>query len=106
MKMTVFWDVAPYSLVKVYRRLPLAVFMMIIVLMMEAGSTSETSVNFYQTTLRNIPEDSHPALFVNAYKHGHSRAPWSNWSQPGLSRTNFRNVVVFITSKRWRKSKK
>jgi hypothetical protein len=29
------------------------------VLMMEAASTSETSVNFYQTTQRNIPEDSH-----------------------------------------------
>jgi hypothetical protein len=27
--------------------------------MMEAESTSETSVNFYQTTRRNIPEDSH-----------------------------------------------
>jgi hypothetical protein len=27
--------------------------------MMEAGSTSETSVNFYQTKRRNIPEDSH-----------------------------------------------
>jgi hypothetical protein len=26
---------------------------------MEAVSTSETSVNFYQTTWRNIPEDSH-----------------------------------------------
>jgi hypothetical protein len=30
-----------------------------IVLMMEAASTSETSVNFYQTTRRNNPEDSH-----------------------------------------------
>jgi hypothetical protein len=29
-----------------------------IALMMEAG-TSETSANFYQTTLRNIPGDSH-----------------------------------------------
>jgi hypothetical protein len=29
------------------------------VLAMEAISTSETSVNFYQTTRRNIPEDSH-----------------------------------------------
>jgi hypothetical protein len=29
-----------------------------IALMMEAVSTSETSVNFYQTILRNIPEDS------------------------------------------------
>jgi hypothetical protein len=29
-----------------------------IALMMEAASTSETSVNFYQTTRRNIPENS------------------------------------------------
>jgi hypothetical protein len=28
-------------------------------MMMEAASISETSVNFYQTTQRNIPEDSH-----------------------------------------------
>jgi hypothetical protein len=27
--------------------------------MMEAASTSETLVNFYQTMWRNIPEDSH-----------------------------------------------
>jgi hypothetical protein len=27
--------------------------------MMEAANTSETSVNFYQTTLLNNPEDSH-----------------------------------------------
>jgi hypothetical protein len=30
--------------------------------MMEATSTSETSVNFYQTIRRNIPEDSHLQL--------------------------------------------
>jgi hypothetical protein len=30
-----------------------------IALMMEAVSTSETSVNFYQTIQRNIPEDNH-----------------------------------------------
>jgi hypothetical protein len=30
-----------------------------IVLMMEAASTSETSVNLYRTTQRNNPEDSH-----------------------------------------------
>jgi hypothetical protein len=30
----------------------------IIALIMEAASTSETSVNFYQTTRRNNPEDS------------------------------------------------
>jgi hypothetical protein len=28
-------------------------------LTMEAACTSETSVNFYQTTRRSIPEDSH-----------------------------------------------
>jgi hypothetical protein len=31
----------------------------IIALMMEAASTSETSVNFYQTTWCNIRKDSH-----------------------------------------------
>jgi hypothetical protein len=31
----------------------------VIPLMMEAASTTETSVNFYQTTRRNIPEASH-----------------------------------------------
>jgi hypothetical protein len=31
----------------------------IIVVMMEAVSTSETSVSFYKTTRRNIPKDSH-----------------------------------------------
>jgi hypothetical protein len=35
---------------------------MLIALMMEAARTSETSVNFYQTTRRNNPEDSH--LFI------------------------------------------
>jgi hypothetical protein len=35
-----------------------------IALKMEAVSTSETSVNFYQTTRRNIPEDSHFRLAV------------------------------------------
>jgi hypothetical protein len=28
-------------------------------IMMAVASTSETSVNFYQTSRRNIPEDSH-----------------------------------------------
>jgi hypothetical protein len=42
--MTAFCDVAPCGLVA---------------LMMESASTSKTSVNFYQTTRRNIPEDIH-----------------------------------------------
>jgi hypothetical protein len=33
--------------------------MLTIALMMEAASISETSVNFYQTTQRYNPEDSH-----------------------------------------------
>jgi hypothetical protein len=45
MEMTVFWDVVPCSIA--------------IALMMEAASTSETSVNFYRTTRSNNPEDSH-----------------------------------------------
>jgi hypothetical protein len=55
MKMAVFWDVAPCSLVEVYRRL--RVVCDVIALMMEAASSSETSVNFYQTARRNNPED-------------------------------------------------
>jgi tRNA threonylcarbamoyladenosine modification (KEOPS) complex Pcc1 subunit len=35
--------------------------------MMEAVTTSETSVNFYETTRRNIPEDSH----LNCGRHLH-----------------------------------
>jgi hypothetical protein len=35
------------------------VFIRATALMMEAASTSEASVNYYQTTQRNIPEDSH-----------------------------------------------
>jgi hypothetical protein len=42
MKMVVFWVITPT-----------------IALMMEAASTSETLVNFYQTTRRYNPEDSH-----------------------------------------------
>jgi hypothetical protein len=36
--------------------------------MMEAASTSETSVNFYKTTWRIIPEDSHLHIKSNYCK--------------------------------------
>jgi hypothetical protein len=59
-KMTVFWDGSPCSLVEVYRCFRGACYdELLIALMMETASTSETSINFYQTTRRNIPEDSH-----------------------------------------------
>jgi hypothetical protein len=51
-KQSVFWDVAPLSLVE-YRH------GILIALIMEAVSSSETSVNFCHTARRNIPEDSH-----------------------------------------------
>jgi hypothetical protein len=50
MKMTVFWDVAPCSPVEVYRRLGGACCL---------RHQGDDSVNFYQTTRRNILEDSH-----------------------------------------------
>jgi hypothetical protein len=60
------WDVAPCGLVEINRRFSGAhcfhhqgdEWSALIALMMEAVSTSETSVDFYQTTKRNIPKDS------------------------------------------------
>jgi hypothetical protein len=63
--MAVFWDVAPCSLVEVYQRFrgPCCLHHQghesLIALIMEAASTSETLVNFCQTTRRYILEDSH-----------------------------------------------
>jgi hypothetical protein len=61
MKMAAFCIVAPCSLVDVSRRFRGACCLryQVIALMMEAAGTSETSVNFYQTTQRYNPEDSH-----------------------------------------------
>jgi hypothetical protein len=53
MNMTVFWDDALCSLLEIYRRVRS------IALMMDTVNTSETQANFYQTTRRNSPEDSH-----------------------------------------------
>jgi hypothetical protein len=61
-KMAVFWIVAPCSLVEVYHRFrgPCCLhYQGLITLMMEAPRTSEMLVNFYQTTQRYNPEDSH-----------------------------------------------
>jgi hypothetical protein len=61
MKMTVFWLLASSGLVEVYRRFgylqtPSSGHNAVIV---AAANTSETSVNFYQTTRRSNPEDGH-----------------------------------------------
>jgi hypothetical protein len=50
--------------------------MLYIVLMMEAGSTSETLVNFYETIGRNIPEDSHLQMKAIVYIHNVFRLRW------------------------------
>jgi hypothetical protein len=50
--MAVLWAAAPCSVVEIYRRF--RGFWA----MMEAVSTSKTSINFYQTMRRNISEDS------------------------------------------------
>jgi hypothetical protein len=50
--MTVFWNVAEVLAASIVRAI-------IIALMMEAARTSETLVNFYQTTRRNNPDDSY-----------------------------------------------
>jgi hypothetical protein len=55
--MTVFWDVAPCSLVEIDRRFTGAYCLHYEG--DEAVSTSETLINFYETTRCNIPEDSH-----------------------------------------------
>jgi hypothetical protein len=70
--MAVFWVVAPWSLVEVYRRLRGACCLhnqgseslFSFALIMAAVSTSETSVNFCHIIRRNISEDSHLHLLL------------------------------------------
>jgi hypothetical protein len=56
--MAVFWVAAPCSLVEVYQRFR-GHCCLHHALMMHVARTSETLVNFYQTTRRYNPEDSH-----------------------------------------------
>jgi hypothetical protein len=57
--MAVFCVAAPCSLVEVCRRFRGTIIRVIIAMMTEVASTSETSVNFYQITRRYNPEDGH-----------------------------------------------
>jgi hypothetical protein len=67
MRIAVFWAVAPCSLAEIDRSFRGGVS--IIALMLE-----ETSVNFFETTRHNFPEDSHIhgdsifLLYVSTYK--------------------------------------
>jgi hypothetical protein len=73
MNMAVFWVVVPCSLVEVYQRFRGPV---LITLMMKAARTSETLVNFYQTTQCYNPEDSHLHVLFNLTVE---RAPINQW---------------------------
>jgi hypothetical protein len=67
-------------------------------LMMEAASTSETSENFYQTTRRNNPQDSH--LYTRRLENlkSLSRSVFHNWKKQRkgqrLSREKYSNIFV------------
>jgi hypothetical protein len=63
MRMTVFRDVAPCSLVEIDRRFRGA-YCLHNHRPDEAVSTSETSANFYEITGSYIPEDSHPHTYI------------------------------------------
>jgi hypothetical protein len=69
MKMTVFWDVAPFSLVEIDLCFRGAVIVKAIALMMEAESTSETSASFYETKWRSIPDHLHTLRRENLTSH-------------------------------------
>jgi hypothetical protein len=58
----------PEQTIKYWLRFQVLTAASLIALMMEATSTSETSVNFYQTTRRNVAEDSrlNKILFANS----------------------------------------
>jgi hypothetical protein len=81
-KMAVFWVVEQCGLVEVYRRFKGALIIREMS-KIEAASTSETSVNVYETALRNNPEESHLHThslenlkyhFVNLYGGGTHRS--------------------------------
>jgi hypothetical protein len=57
--MAAFWDIVLCSLIEVDQlfRSAASVIRVHIALMMEAGSISETLLNFYETTWHTVPED-------------------------------------------------
>jgi hypothetical protein len=61
--------------------------------MMEAASTSETSANFYQTTWRNNPEDSH----LNTEDSSHVSQAFCT-KQPTHKSFYVTNVSFFVTA--------
>jgi hypothetical protein len=67
MKIVVFWVVAPCKSSHVSEVLAASTICVIIALMIEAAGTFETSVNFYQTTQHNNPENSQPSSLITMF---------------------------------------
>jgi hypothetical protein len=66
----------------------------LIALMMEAVRTYETSVNFYQTARRNIPEDDHVhiiSLHFNTYVLDNTRMDKSIYTRFDLRNSRLRD---------------
>jgi hypothetical protein len=89
MNMAVSWVVAPCSLVGVYQlfRGPCCLHHHI-ALIMEAARTSETLVNFYQTTRRYNPEDSH--------LHTHRRENLKSYAEKYIMRNSTLSAIYKI----------
>jgi hypothetical protein len=60
--------------------------------MMEAARTSETLVNFYQTTQRYNPEDSHRIIIPFSVVH-------MKFSYNSKIKQNWKNVLPFVLHK-------
>jgi hypothetical protein len=69
LKITFFWDVVAWTLVKTDRRFKGVYCLHYQGEIVKAMSTSETSVNICETTRRNIPEDGH-VLFIEVFDNG------------------------------------
>jgi hypothetical protein len=78
MKMTVFWDVAPCSLVEMYRRIRDAYCL---------HHQGNELFSLYQTTRRNFPEDSH--LHIHLYLLG----PKIYTNEPNRMNTRYKETI-------------
>jgi hypothetical protein len=76
---------------------------LLITLMIGAAGTSETSVNFYQTTLHNNPEDSHlhacrcENLKSQFFSSSLCPVVWFIINTPGVNLTSVALVISFIS---------
>jgi hypothetical protein len=82
-KTTVLWGISSCTLVEIDTYFRSAYCLHHHPLMLEAVSTSEKSVSFYQTAQRNIPEESHP-----------HRRRLENMKSHSVSLNNIRYIIL------------